>query len=543
MGLFEQFPYSNFHQLNLDWIINELKKLENHAVLSVNGQTGNVILYQSENVVFPEVESSTWRMVRVSDGHTVGVMFQNGLMYLMYDNTADRVYTVNNPPTFPVTSVNGDTGAVILYKDAGVRFPDVDDGYMNIRRQIDSQGTPAIVGLQVDKNKAQRINGTNRYDMYDSQNPPPYPVTSVNGSTGAVVLAIPFDEPLTDSVWMASEPSADHVAGIGRETIDGTVELYMDTSTGQDAKAYLHFVSSDEQYTFLKQILTTDDIPSGSGVVSFNGLTGVVTAYGNTLPIKSGAVETIKDYIDHFVDCMVYQVNGDTASATVPANAYVFITNNTHGLTDGFYQNTSGSAFPVSGGTADNTVFTSISTEGLVNKAFNDLYDSLVKTDIYTTITNLDDLPINSIGRIGLDASISPTGVLALFNYVCYGIEDYQSVLLSSTYSDREWMNTKHGTAWKGWREIGSADQNFRTVTYTYTVGYGQRVNTNLKTLIDADLPAGATFAGIVGFQSGDASAVISAAFYANNNYSLCINNIGGSTISDKTATIYYKYV
>ena len=25
MGVFEQFPYSNFHDLNLDWILSEIK--------------------------------------------------------------------------------------------------------------------------------------------------------------------------------------------------------------------------------------------------------------------------------------------------------------------------------------------------------------------------------------------------------------------------------------------------------------------------------------------------------------------------------------
>ena len=28
MGLFEQFPYSNFHELNLDWILQKIKELE-----------------------------------------------------------------------------------------------------------------------------------------------------------------------------------------------------------------------------------------------------------------------------------------------------------------------------------------------------------------------------------------------------------------------------------------------------------------------------------------------------------------------------------
>ena len=27
MGLFEQFPFTNFHDLNLDWLINEIKNI------------------------------------------------------------------------------------------------------------------------------------------------------------------------------------------------------------------------------------------------------------------------------------------------------------------------------------------------------------------------------------------------------------------------------------------------------------------------------------------------------------------------------------
>ena len=28
MGLFEQFPYSNFHELNLDWVLARIKELD-----------------------------------------------------------------------------------------------------------------------------------------------------------------------------------------------------------------------------------------------------------------------------------------------------------------------------------------------------------------------------------------------------------------------------------------------------------------------------------------------------------------------------------
>lgn len=80
-----------------------------------------------------------------------------------------------------------------------------------------------------------------------------------------------------------------------------------------------------------------------------------------------------------------------------------------------------------------------------------------------------------------------------------------------------------------------------RSVTYTYTINAGSRVNTNLYNLINADMPTGAVFESITGFQSGDANTIISAAFYSNSNYSLCINNISSSTVTNKTATIYYS--
>ena len=32
MGLFEQFPYANFHELNLDWILKKIKELNEMGV-------------------------------------------------------------------------------------------------------------------------------------------------------------------------------------------------------------------------------------------------------------------------------------------------------------------------------------------------------------------------------------------------------------------------------------------------------------------------------------------------------------------------------
>lgn len=325
MGLFEQFPYSNFHQLNLDWLIKAVKDLGDHAVLSVNGQTGDVVLYKSENIVFPEVDSDTWRMVRVADGHTAGVMFQNGLLYVMYDNVADRAYTINHPPVFPVTSVNGQTGAVETYSGAYNRLPAVADQNTNFYRTIDKDGSPVDVGIQVDKNKAERMAGVNRYKIYDEGNTPNL-VTSVNGQSGTVVIAVPFEDVQTSNV-MFSDASNEHYWSIGRETLDGVASIQLETSaTG--AEVYLRFFTEDDPpVSYVRKLLTIDDIPSSSGVVSVNGLTGVVTLYGNTMPIESGSLVNTKQYIDALTDQIDADIawveTGNTATHNIPRGYYV----------------------------------------------------------------------------------------------------------------------------------------------------------------------------------------------------------------------------
>ena len=322
MGLFEQFPFTNFHNLNLDWLINELKKRDANTVVSVNGQTGDVVLYKSENVVFPDVESSTWRMVRVADGHTAGVMFQNGLMYVMFDNTAERVYTVDHPPTYPVTSVDGQTGAVQVFPNAATRLPDVTEDFTNIRRQIRTNGTDNIVGIEVKADKAYRMKDSARKQLYDEDNQPPYPVESVNGLTGAVVIAVPFEDVETDNITFADAASG-HDWSLGRETLDGIASIQLETDSSS-AAAYLRFYTDDDPpVSFVKKLLTVDDIPSSSGVVSINGQTGVVTIYGDTMPIESGAARSVKEYADDIASGLGYVELTNTATQNIPAGAYV----------------------------------------------------------------------------------------------------------------------------------------------------------------------------------------------------------------------------
>lgn len=320
MGLFEQFPYQNLHELNLDWLIQKIKEEGAHAVLSVNGETGDVVLYKSENIVFPDVNSGTWRMVRLAGGHTAGVMFQNGLMYVMFDDTAERVYTVDHPPTYPVTSVDGQTGAVQVFPNAATRLPDVTENKTNIRRQIRASGVDHIVGIEIDKDKATRMDDNHRYKIYDEGNTPNI-VTSINGNSGAVIIAIPFEDTETADI-LFSDAVTGHAWSLGRETTDGVASIQLETDSSS-AAAYVHFYTDDPAVTYTKKLLTIDDIPSASGVVSFNGQTGVVTAYGDTLPIEAGAARSVKEYADDIASGLGYVELTNTATHNIPEGAFV----------------------------------------------------------------------------------------------------------------------------------------------------------------------------------------------------------------------------
>ena len=55
MGLFgENFPYTNFHDLNLDWILQKMKEVYNSNVYSVNGKKGDVEITGADVPISPE---------------------------------------------------------------------------------------------------------------------------------------------------------------------------------------------------------------------------------------------------------------------------------------------------------------------------------------------------------------------------------------------------------------------------------------------------------------------------------------------------------
>ena len=323
MSLFEQFPYTNFHELNLDWLIQAVKDYGESVVLSVNGQTGDVVLYQDPNVRFPDVDNSNWSIVRTAAGHELGIQFQNGMAYLRFDGSTERIYTTANPPAYPVTSVDGQTGAVQVFPNADTVLPAVDNTRTIMRRQIkDALNQDIFTGIQAEADVLKRLSGTNLYTIYDQGNPPPYPVTSVNGSTGAVILAIPFSG-VSGQEWTANDASPSNIWEMSRYTLNGALATLRLTTANGLTEGYLEFFDEGTQTTVTKKILTTDDIPSSAGVVSLNGQTGVVNLYGSNIDLFSGSQDTVKDAIDYTRSAVAYREDGATASQNIPNGSYV----------------------------------------------------------------------------------------------------------------------------------------------------------------------------------------------------------------------------
>lgn len=399
MAMFENFPYTNLHELNLDWIIQRIQNMEERNVLSVNGQTGYVILYQDAVMQLPSVSESQWSIIRTADGTSAGIMFDtDGTAYIVKDLNFDKIYTHDNPPPYPVRSVNGLTGNVELFTEQYIRLPNLTDEEMtqwNFYRHING----ITSGIQFsDDGKAFIMNGNNRYQIYTQNDPPTYPVSSVNGQTGSVILyqnrdmvlpavdsgtawtitreingttvGIEFDGTGSASLIIGQDSYPLYIEGLNfpsdfDDPESAILELTENLTSGTQWGIVRSIQNNDlvgivfkydsvnqvyEGYmkvnNTLTKLLTLDDIPSTTGVISINGQTGVVTINGSNIAVSNddnttiaSALGSIETNILGVMSSVALVIEGDTCTQAISAGNYVYVHNSTiQNVTDGLYK-------------------------------------------------------------------------------------------------------------------------------------------------------------------------------------------------------------
>ena len=405
MALFENFPYTNLHELNLDWLVNEINELKEGQVLSVNGQTGDVILYQDNDILFPAVTDSHWSMVRSTDGTTRGIMFGNdNKAYIVHGSTMEQIYSSSNQPPYPVTSVNGKTGAVDLFTDNNgvVSFPAVTDPDIEgiiIGRSLNGQ---ALYLKLNDDGTASITKGNNEEYIYTTAD------TDLN------VFPLPEAE--------ATETGTNNKQwGVVREVNTGDIGLLF--NLGETPEVYIRYRDTGLGWQNVK-LLTNEDIPSSSGVVSFNGLTGAVTADATNLEMGGGDTRSIADAIEDIIDdeyqmdnAITYTERGNTATQNIPLGKYVIWKNNPYisiaNISSGDTLSSS-NLLSLDHGIIDNLLTTVNTQAGQINTINNKLPD-IVKRKNYS-------VTISVAGNSAFNNNYSPT---ADTGYKIIGVAGY----------------------------------------------------------------------------------------------------------------------
>lgn len=259
-----KYPWTNLHELNLDWILSQIRQLTKqiakftgltasaHSVpygtdptVDITGGTGN----DPYNLDFgiPESASSAVNTVNGQSGDVVLTASDIGLGNV--DNV--QQYSATNPPPYPVTSVNGQTGAVTVTAPVtsvnGMTGDVIVSGGGGSGDVLSVNGKNGVVVL--DKTDI-GLGNVDNVQQYSATNPPPYPVTSVNGQTGAVTISSAVDSVngQTGTVVLGSKTTAPISATSSAITVN---EAYM-VQIGNLVSYTFEFVTSQNiNYAFL----------------------------------------------------------------------------------------------------------------------------------------------------------------------------------------------------------------------------------------------------------------------------------------------------
>ena len=268
-------------------------------VTSVNAKTGAVILSASDVGAQPTI---TVDGIIKSDG-AGNLSAQETVAAELVDlpTVPTKVSELTNDSGYitaaqaPVQSVNNKTGAVQLNaSDVGALpadtvIPTVNNATLTIKRNsidvgsfTDNAANDVNIDINVPTNKSDiGLGNVDNVKQYSDTNPPPYPVTSVNGKTGAVSVNVPSASsttPKAPGTASAGSESAyargDHVhpkqtvtkTDVGLGNVDNvSINTRLNRTTNVNA--------SDSNYTTYmargEALFSTETTPSVNGCIAW----------------------------------------------------------------------------------------------------------------------------------------------------------------------------------------------------------------------------------------------------------------------------------
>lgn len=137
---------------------------------------------------------------------------------------------------------------------------------------------------------------------YSPENPPPYPVSSVNGMTGAVNVPVPevltvngktghvktpFVEPEAPVLEMDNVIDSSRWGIMRKDVFGDSWGLVLENENATEAPVIYARTKEESGEMHEARLLTNADIPESAGVVSVNGMAGVVNVDGNNLRYDS----------------------------------------------------------------------------------------------------------------------------------------------------------------------------------------------------------------------------------------------------------------
>ena len=229
-----KFPFFNMQEFNLDWLMVQFKKMLQFMPID-SGNIGDVLQRKADGAAweaFPAV-------VLDIDGLTAEPSPDGADELPIYDVSAqaNRKITIADLQTSaPVTSVNGQTGAVVL------TIPSDTSDLTNTAGFVDAAGAAAAAPVQ-------SVNGqTGNVIVSDGA------VTSVNGQTGDVILSIPTDtsDLVNDSGFVDAAGAA---AAAPVQSVNGQTGAVVISASGEST---LLWTNAHELLSFSGQTIIQD---------------------------------------------------------------------------------------------------------------------------------------------------------------------------------------------------------------------------------------------------------------------------------------------